>query len=396
MAGLELISMLRIVHVGKYYPPDAGGIESVTASLARGAVRAGHDVSVICFRKEAADDDEVREGVRVLRVPIALELASQPLGRSYVRLCLRESRDADIVHLHTPNMLGALSCLLMGRGPRVLVHWHSDVVGKGLLARAMRPLETLLLRRADCIVATSSAYAEASPSLRRFRHKVVVAPLGSSPPGTFTGRPAGNAALPARLSAAIEGRRIILSVGRMVPYKGFGILVEAARSLIDDAIIVIVGGGPLLESLAARIHAAGLDQRVVLTGRLEEEALHELFRRACLFCMPSLDRAEAFGVVLLEAMAYGLPIVATRIPGSGVPWVNLHAVSGINVPVGDPSALAHACNRILESRELRDALARGAHDRYLTMFTEDRFVSRTLETYDRLVPQGRERFRGVQ
>ena len=158
--------MLRIVHFGKYYLPETGGIESVTASLARGAANAGHRVTVVCFKKSPASDEEVIDGVRVVRAPIARLIASQPLGMKYFRLCVREARDADVIHLHAPNMLGALCCLMVGKRPSLLVHWHSDVIDKGWLGKAFRPLETALLRRADCIVATSGVYAEASSTLQ--------------------------------------------------------------------------------------------------------------------------------------------------------------------------------------------------------------------------------------
>lgn len=376
--------MLRIVHFGKYYLPETGGIESVTASLARGAAHAGHRVTVVCFRRGSASDDEVIDGVRVVRAPITRLIASQPLGTRYLRLCLREARDADVIHLHVPNMLGALCCLMVGRRPRLLVHWHSDVIDKGWLGQAFKPLETALLRRADCIVATSSVYAEASPTLQRFRQKVAIVPIGVPDARTTESAGDGGCEIPADLQAMIAGRKLVLAVGRLVPYKGFDVLVEAARNLHDDAIVVIVGDGPLRGSLQAAIDESGLSQRVCLAGRLSNATLHALFARALVYCLPSVHRAEAFGVVLLEAMSYGLPIVATNIPGSGVPWVNQHGVTGLNVPVGDPNALAQACNGILDSERERARLAEGARRRFLAEFTEDRSVGRMLATYRRL------------
>jgi glycosyltransferase involved in cell wall biosynthesis len=375
------ISMLRIVHFGKYYLPETGGIESVTASLARGAAHAGHRVTVVCFRRGSASDDEVIDGVRVVRAPITRLIASQPLGTRYLRLCLREARDADVIHLHVPNMLGALCCLMVGRRPRLLVHWHSDVIDKGWLGQAFKPLETALLRRADCIVATSSVYAEASPTLQRFRQKITVVPIGVPHPRQPESRDAGFCQTPAELQAMIAGKRLILAVGRLVAYKGFDVLVEAAKDLREDAIVVIVGDGPMRQSLQAKIDAGGLSQQVHLAGRLSDEALHALFSLASVYCLPSLHRAEAFGVVLLEAMSYGLPIVATNIPGSGVPWVNQHGVTGLNVPVGNPKALAQACNRILNSDQEHARLSEGAHRRFAAEFTEEKSIEKTLTTY---------------
>jgi glycosyltransferase involved in cell wall biosynthesis len=372
--------MSKIVHFGKYYFPDAGGVESVTLSLAKGAVASGHRVDVVCFKKSVAQDGENLDGVQIWRAPIAKLIASQPLGWTYVTHCLREARKADVVHMHAPNMLAALCCLIMSRKPRLLVHWHSDVVNKGLFGLLSRPLEFALLKRADQIVATSQVYADASETLRAFKEKIQVVPIGiNAHAGT-----ASREALPDELAERIKGKRVVLSVGRLVPYKGFNVLIRAARLLPADVVVVIVGGGPLKDELDAAIDDEGVSNRVCMAGRLSNDALAALFARATLYCMPSTYRAEAFGVVLLEAMACALPIVATDIPGSGVPWVNKESVSGLNVPVENPVALANACNQILDSEQLRKRLSDGARERYLNEFTEQVSVGRMLQTYAHL------------
>lgn len=377
--------MANIVHFGKYYSPDTGGIESVTCSLARGAARAGHRVTVVCFQKSTAKNEDLLDGVRIVRVPLSRLIASQPLGFKYVLSCLREARQADIVHLHAPNMLAALCSLIIGKRPRLLVHWHSDVINKGMLGRLLRPLETALLKRADSIIATSRVYAEASPALRAFSNKVTVVPIGVPDAKHSPSTVSEESQLPRALLGQIEGKKVILAVGRLVPYKGFDVLIEAAKYLDSDAAVVIVGGGPLQDSLLHAIQSYGVSDKVCLAGRLSDECLHKLFATASMYCLPSTYRAEAFGVVLLEAMAYGLPIVATDIPGSGVPWVNKNGVSGINVPVGDAKALAEACNQLLRSERERLQLSQGARDRFLSKFTEDISVAKMMDTYDSLV-----------
>lgn len=373
--------MANIVHFGKYFFPDAGGIESVTISLARGAASSGHSVSVVCFEKTPAKSKEVIDGVLVFRAPIAKLIASQPLGFKYFSLCLKAAKNADIVHLHVPNMLGALCALFIGNKTQLLVHWHSDVINKGFLGKILRPLESALLNRADCIVATSQVYADASETLAPFRGKISVVPIGV-PDVKYVG---DGSQLPRKIEEKTAGKKIILAVGRLVPYKGFDVLIQAAKDLTPDSMVVIVGGGPLQQDLQKAIDLAGVADNVLLVGRLSDQALHALFERAALYCLPSTYRAEAFGVVLLEAMAYSLPIVASDIPGSGVPWVTQHGTSGLTVPVGDPKALAHACNEILSSAELRNRFANGARQRFMTEFTEDVSVKRMMATYDRLV-----------
>jgi glycosyltransferase involved in cell wall biosynthesis len=255
------------------------------------------------------------------------------------------------------------------------------VINKGLLGKILRPLESAILRRADCIVATSQVYANASESLRTYKNKISVVPIGV--PAARLDRTDSD--LPASIDQLISGRKIILSVGRLVPYKGFNVLIDAAKHLSNDSLVVIVGSGPLQQKLQQAIEVAGVKDRVFLAGRLSDTALHALFKRASLYCLPSTYRAEAFGVVLLEAMTYGLPIVATNIPGSGVPWVNQHGTSGLNVPVEDPVALAQACNQILVSPELQGRLSDGARMRFTSEFTEAVSIKRIMRIYDQML-----------
>lgn len=368
--------MATVVHWGKYYPPHRGGIESVTASVAKGAAAAGHEVTVVCFAKQSEGSAANVDGVRVLRVPEAAFVASQPLGWSYLSSALREGRRADLVHVHVPNMLAAFAVILLGRKPKLIVHWHSDVIAKGALGILLRPLERIMLRRADLIVCTSQAYAEASLLLRPVLHKVRAVPIGV--PDV---RSDSASVLPVELANQIRGRRFVLAVGRLVPYKGFHNLVEAATQLPRDAMVVIVGSGPREAELQSQIKCLGLQDRVLLTGELEKSALDALFRKAILFCLPSVERSEAFGVALAEAMTYGMPVVATQIAGSGVPWVNQHQITGLNVQADSPAALAAACNEILGSDALRARLGSGARQRYMEEFTEQVSIARMLEIY---------------
>lgn len=373
--------MANIVHFGKYYFPDAGGIESVTVSLAKGATMAGHTVSVVCFEKTPSNGKEVIDGVEIIRAPIEKLLASQPLGFKYFWKCLSAARTANIVHLHAPNMLGALCSLFIPVKTQLLVHWHSDVINKGLIGQVLRPLEFLLLHRANSIVVTSQVYADASKTLASFRKKINVVPIGVPDKKHED----NNSQLPPKLEEQIGNRKIILAVGRLVPYKGFNVLIKASQQLIHDSVVVIVGSGPLQQELQQNINNEGLMNRVVLAGRLSDAVLHKLFKRATLYCLPSTYRSEAFGVVLLEAMAYGLPVVASNIPGSGVPWVNKHGLSGLNVPVGDVKAFADAFNKVLSSEVLHRKLSHGARQRFLAKFTEDASIKRMLLIYDGLL-----------
>ena len=372
--------MANIIHFGKYYLPNVGGIESVTVSLAEGAVAAGHSVSVICFEKNPKNRIRIVNGVQVIATSILKVIKSQPFGIGYFLECFEASKTADIVHLHLPNMLGALCGLFVSRKSRLLVHWHSDVVNKGFIGKILRPLELAILWRADKVVTTSQIYADASNALVHYSKKIIVVPIGAPD----LKKDESDLLMPELVNIKAEGYRIILAVGRLVTYKGFDVLIKSAKYLLPKSVIVIVGDGVLRGELRRIIHNENCSDRVILKGRLSVMELSSLFKVADIYCLPSTSRAEAFGVVLLEAMAHGLPIIATNIPGSGVSWVNQHDVSGLNVPVGDSMALATACNELLSSEELRCKLAKGARQRYLAEFTEQKSLQKMLDVYENL------------
>ena len=350
-------------------------MESITQVLAEGAVSAGHDVSVVCFTRGRSASGTL-QGVRVQRAAQLWESASQPLSWAYVRMAWRAATGAHLVHLHAPNMVGAFVATFLPRRVMLLVHWHSDIVGKGLLGALVRPLERALLRRADSVVATSPPYATASPLLRDLAAKLSVVPLGIPEPLTPTADESARDFAP-----FLGDRKLVLGLGRLVPYKGFAVLIEAAATLPDDCVVVIGGAGPLSAELHTQVQKLGLQGRVLLAGRLGEVELERLFHRASVFCLPSVERSEAFGVVLLEAMARMVPCVATRIEGSGTAWVNEEGVSGLNVAPGDAQALAAALARVCGDDELRARLAHGARRRWEQQFTAAGFVRAFDETY---------------
>lgn len=367
--------MSTIIHLGKFYPPESGGIETVTQTLSRGAVAAGHQVGVVAFTANVAGH-RVQDGVEIHRFQ-AKRFGSQPLSWRYFWHGLRLARRSDITHVHVPNVLAALMTPFLGRRPKVVVHWHSDIVGKGMYGRLVEPLQQWMLQRADVIICTSPPYAEHSRPLQRWRNKIRIVSIGVEPPAI----PVTERGLAAHLADFIAGRKLILSVGRLVEYKGFAHLIDAARELPDDTVVVIAGTGPLLSQLQGRINRFDLSSRVLLAGHVSDDELNRLFERASLFCLPSLIRSEAFGVVLLEAMARGVPVVSSNIEGSGVPWVNLHGETGLNTKPGDAGELAQACNRILRDSALHRQLAEGAQRRFASHFTEDISVERMLTIY---------------
>jgi glycosyltransferase involved in cell wall biosynthesis len=357
----------RVLHVGKYYPPYRGGIETHLHLLCTG-LRACADVEVIVASDDLRESEEWVDGVKVTRVSTRFMLAGAPVCPGMVRR-IREST-ADIVHLHLPNPAAVLAYLASGHRGKLVVTYHSDVVRQRLLDTAFRPILNRFLARAATIISATPNYIESSPVLTRYRERCAVIPFGI-PVDAYAADSDSAAEIRAR-----HGDRLIVSVGRLVYYKGFQLLVDAMREV--DGRLLIIGDGPLRGPLEARIRAHGLQDRVSILGGVADVAPY--YQAASLFVLASISRSEAFGIVQLEAMACGTPVVNTDLD-SGVPFVSRDGESGFTVPPRQPAALAAAINRLLDDPELRERFGRAARARVEREFSTDAMVERTLQLY---------------
>lgn len=357
---------MRILQLGKFYP-IRGGVEKVMWDLTRGLAGRGVACDMLCAKLPGDGIDPVDrpyhgvvDGVEVLRFPDGRTVwcvkawakkAATMLSPAMVRWLRRHRKEYDIVHVHHPDPMAALALWLSGFRGKVVLHWHSDILSQRLLLLLYKPLQSWLVRRADAIVGTTPAYLQASPWLKAVQGKCVAVPIGIEPVRFDPDKAQA-------FRDRYPGKRIILSVGRLVPYKGFRYLVDALGRLPDAYHLVIGGTGPLRGELEAQIRENGLDGRVTLLGYVPSEDLPSWYGACDLFVLSSVMKTEAFGIVQIEAMSCGKPVVATRIPGSGVAWVNQEGVSGLNVPPEDAVALAEAIRRVADGRERFGADAR--------------------------------------
>jgi glycosyltransferase involved in cell wall biosynthesis len=372
---------VRTLQLSKFYPPVMGGIESVVFELTEGLNRAHAPADVLCANlRFKTESEDWPEGYSVTRAASVGQLLSTSMAPAMIRLLARRAGKYGLIHVHLPDPMASLALWVSRPKARIVVHWHSDIIQqRGLALAAYRPLQHWLLERADAIVATSMPYWKASPWLPRFAAKIHSIPIGIR---DQTAAP--DPSKVAELKASLGDRRIVFALGRMVYYKGFDHLLDAARTVPPDTVIVIGGSGPLLSHLRQRVSAEGLADKVILPGRIANDEIQTYFQAADLFCLPSDSRAEAFGVVLLEAMRSGKPIVASDIPGSGVPWVNVHELTGLNVPVGDSAALGQAICTLLGNKDLAVRYGQQARRRYLENFTAERMVDSCLRLYAEL------------
>ena len=365
---------LKILQVGKYYPPVRGGIETHLAMLCRG-LRDAVNLEVIVANQSADEVNDWVDDVTVRRLGTMTKIAGAPFCPKLLGVMRRT--DADIIHIHAPHPTALVSYLLSGCRARLVCSYHSDIVRQRVLGALIKPVQDLAFRRAKAILAASPDIIEGSPVLAGHRARCVLVPYGLEPEPYEN--PDRNAV------AAIRqhfGGPLILAVGRLVYYKGFDVLVRAMRWVPTHANLLIIGEGPLEKVLRAEITAAGLNDRVHLLGNVPDTAP---YYQACdVFVLPSVARSEAFGIVQLEAMVCGKPVVNTRLRASGVPFVSRDGESGLTVPPTNSEALAVALTKLLGDDALRIRFGQAGKKRVEEEFTARKMVDRTLAVYHRV------------
>ncbi|MHB1296064.1 MAG: glycosyltransferase [Anaerolineae bacterium] len=345
---------MKILHVYKDYYPVLGGIENHVRLLAEGQAAAGHEVTVLVTSLGRRTTVENLNGVRIIKAARLAHVASTPLSAA-LPLLLRRQRP-DITHLHFPYPLGEVAQLLLGRSRRTVISYHSDVVRQARLLRLYAPLMRRVLASADCILVGTPNVLESSPVLPAYEAKCRVLPYGIPRERFLAPDPEAVAEVRRRFG---EGP-LLLFVGVLRYYKGLNYLLEAMPQV--SARLLVVGEGPMGPALRAQARQLDIEERVVFLGRIADEDLPAYYGAAELFVLPASERSEAFGLVQVEAMSAGLPVVCTEL-GTGTTYVNRHGESGLAVPPRDPEALAGAINTLLGDETLRRRLAEGARAR---------------------------------
>jgi rhamnosyl/mannosyltransferase len=383
---------LKIVHLGKFYPPASGGIETHTRTLAQAQAALGADVRVVVVNHATADGRDVtfdsfartpdtteRDGpVQVYRAGRWGSLARFDLTPTLPTILRRVRRDPpDVWHMQAPNVTMMLAALADRRIRPLVVTHHSDIVRQRLLRHLVRPVEAAVYRRAARLLSDSPPYIEGSDLLQRFRPKVVSLPLGLDLTPFLS--PSPLAVIHAEQYRKQHPGPIWLSVGRLVYYKALGIALQALREI--PGTLVVIGTGPMEDQWKRQATELGVADRVVWRGRASDEELIGAYHAATALWFPSNARSEAYGLVQVEAMASGCPVVNAAVPHSGVAWVCRHDEAGLTVPTDDARAFAAASRRLLEEAGLRDRLAGEARRQAVERFDHRTMAEQSLAIY---------------
>jgi rhamnosyl/mannosyltransferase len=364
---------MRILHLGKFFPPDRGGIETHVATLAAGSTRWATVEVAVAAARSTPGRTQTDEGVWVRRLRTFGTFASTPLCPGLFGV-IRDARP-DLVHIHHPHPLAMTAYLASGTDAPCVVTYHSDIVRQKILRRVTAPVVRETLSRAAAVLVSSPRLLDRSDTLHPFRDKCHVVPFGIDT--------AHHAQADAAVVAAVRrryGKRIVLAVGRFTHYKGFEHLIRAMRDV--DATLLLIGDGCLRKPLARLVAGEQLAHRVHLLGDVED--LRPYYVACDVFALPSVSPNEAFGIVQLEAMAAGKPVVNTALD-SGVTYACPTGLAALTVPPGDSEALAGAITRLLDDADLARALGSAGRAHVAANFDATAMIERTLGIYEAVV-----------
>ena len=364
---------MRVLHIGKYFPPYVGGMETYLRDLMTEQSREGIVSSALVHRSELSLTSRnetyvsAGEALSVTRAAVWARMLFTPTSPIFPLLMHRMIRreQPEILHLHMPNPSVFWALLLpSAKSLPWVVQWHSDVLaskhslGLRIFYKLYRPLERAVLRHSMTIIASSPPYLKSSEALAPFEEKCTVIPLGLDTGHLCAGQ----------MKTRSDTQRLrVLAIGRMTYYKGFEYLIRAAQ-LTEKVEVRLVGSGELEESLKRLAKELRVQDRVTFLGTASDKQIGQEYANCDCLCLPSIERTEAFGLVLLEAMYFSKATVVSDVPGSGMGWIVDHGVTGVKVPVSSPEGLADAFRQIQRDRGNLSRLGRNGRRKFDQMF----------------------------
>ncbi|MCK4668012.1 glycosyltransferase [Candidatus Dependentiae bacterium] len=356
----------KLLIMYKYFFPEVGGIESFLKLLCN-YTSDMYDVIVLVSAKNSKTRIEMIDQVHIIRTGTIINALSTPFSTMYFYYLSRINPDLIIINLANP--ISVLAYMLIRPPGKLIAAYHMDIVRQKNIFQLYKPILIYFLKKYPVrIVASSYKYVENSRVLRKFREKITVIPYTIEV----------SKIKPEQVTGMNPGYKYILFIGRLIYYKGVQYLLEAMKNVNGDCHIVIIGGGVLENKLKGQVKETGLDSsRIHFVGKISEKQKYSYLKGAEMLVLPSSHKTEAFGIVLLEAMVFGKPLVTTEL-GTGTSWVNQDQWTGIVVPARNSEKLAGAINKILNNPDLSRRFGDASLKRFNTEFSPEKFREKYL------------------
>lgn len=351
----------KIMHVSRYAYPHIGGIEAVISQINRSLPDEDYEKEVLCCSN--SDESSIDDGVKYSRCKYLFEFAANTISPEFIWKLSRV--DTDIIHYHMPFIFAVIAHFIARpKYKKMYITYHSDIIGYDKIMKPFWGIYKKFLEQADKIHVLSPNIIESSQMIKPYKDKCVVIPQGISVENIFDNEKVQ------KVKKQYSNKKILFSLGRLVKYKGFIYGIEAMKN-VEDAVYLIGGSGPLAEEFEKYIKENNLSEKVIMLGRISDEDV-ALYYQACdIYLLPSVMQSEAFGIVQLEAMRCGKPVINTNL-GTGVNYVSINNETGLTVEPAKSDELSNAINILLKDDLLRKKLGQNARKRVEALFDIDK------------------------
>ncbi len=368
---------VKILQVNKLYYPWIGGVEKVVQQIAEGLNgKDNFEIEVLSCQPKGKAKVEDINGLRVYKSSSWGMFLGMPFSLNFFSLFKKLSREAGIIALHHPFPLADLAVFLFPPAAKLIVHYHSDIVRQRIFNFFLRPFALNTLRKAQKIIISNPNMLKSSPLLKRFQEKCRIIPYGVDLPEIER---AQNGEEVKKIKQKYG--RFILFAGRLSYYKGVHYLISAVQDITAN--LVIIGEGKRERFLRKMVKDLKIENRVFFLPHQEKKKLINFYKATEVFVLPSIFKSEAFGIVLIEAMASGTPIISTEL-GTGTSWLNVDGETGFVVPPRSPSALSSAIKKILENKKLAVRLSQNAQKRVKEKLNLEKMLKDNQKVYREL------------
>ena len=373
---------MRIAHITPTFPPDKGGMGNAAYHMALESQRFGHEVVVFTPRYRDEPTGDLYDGLRVVRLSPFFHYGKA----AFVPQLFSRLRDFDILHLHYPFFGGAESVWVskvLRKRNKLVISYHMDVVGTGSRAFIFKIYTSLLLRQfissADKVIVSSYDYAEHSyiNGLVKAGDMIEI-PYGIDERFVPHGK---NAGLMEHLGIGHD-EVVILFVGGFEYFKGIDRLIRCVPSLRGNIKVVIAGDGSLRQSYEKLARDLGVSGKIRFPGMLGDQDIVDYYNLCDIFVLPSLDRTEAFGIVLIEAMACEKPVVTSDLPG--VRTVVDEGVTGLLAEPGNTADIADKLQVLIDSGDKRKQFGQKGRDKVLQKYLWQKVGEQLHNVYEEL------------
>ncbi len=377
---------MKILQLGKFYPPVFGGIQNVMYELTTGLNNEKIHCDVLCSNNRNKYEVTKYDNYQVFKTKSYGIHFSTSITPQMISVLKNIQDDYDIISIHFPDPMAALALFIARPKGKVVLHWHSDVIKQKHLLKLFEPLQNWVINRADLIIGATKGHIKDSDQASLMLDKSIVLPY---PFDSNELKQCIDSDLLNILKTKYPGKKIIFAMGRLIYYKGFEHLIEAANHLNDDYIILIGGEGKLKEKFEQKIKSNNLQSKVKLIGFIPRSELGTYYKFCDVFCLPSTFRSEMFGIVQLEAMSFGKPIITTKLERSGVCNVNIDGVTGKCVEVANSLEIATAIDSILQNTDTYLLYSENCKERVKEVFDKKVVIESLIEIYKKLLNEGK-------